>query len=128
VKWERCGACDFCLGVESVPAAAAAPTRPAKRHNRNSGQLAFAPRAGQLPDQALLEALKNWRRERARQDQVPAFFILHDSVLSAICLAKPGSAAELSSVGGIGENKLARFGEPILRIVRDHAGKRASGI
>ena len=126
VKWEKCNACDFCLGVQNLPAAAT--TRPARQRSRKGGQLAFVPRAGQLPDQTLLDALKNWRRERARQDQVPAFVILHDSVLSAISLAKPASSNELSRVGGIGENKLARFGEPILRIVREYAGRRASGI
>ena len=128
VKWEKCHACDFCLGVQNLPAAAAASARSARQRSRKGRQLAFVPRVGLLPDQALLDALKNWRRERARQDNVPAFVILHDSVLSAISLAKPASAAELSRVGGIGENKLARFGEPILRIVREYAGKRASGI
>jgi ATP-dependent DNA helicase RecQ len=128
VKWEKCNACDFCLGVQDLADAAAVGARPARQRNRKSRQLAFVPRVGQLPDQALLDALKDWRRERARQDKVPAFVILHDSVLSAISLAKPASTTELSRVGGIGENKLARFGEPILRIVREYAGMRTSGI
>jgi ATP-dependent DNA helicase RecQ len=124
VKWEKCGACDFCLGVQSLPIAAA-PVKPAKKRTRKSGKIAHVPYSGQMPDEGLLQALKNWRRDRARGDGVPAFVIFHDSVLSAICFAKPRTTAELCRVSGIGENKLAKYGECILRVVRDHTNGKS---
>ena len=69
------------------------------------------------PDPVLLQALKGWRMERARADKVPAFVIFHDSVLTDISLARPLTLDALFGIKGIGENKLARFGAEILRVV-----------
>lgn len=70
-----------------------------------------------VPDPVLLQALKGWRLQRARADQVPAFVIFHDSVLAEISLARPRTLEALSGIKGIGGNKLERFGEEILRVV-----------
>ena len=68
-------------------------------------------------DEVLYEALKAWRLEAAREANVPAFVILHDSVLRNIAAARPKNKAALAAISGIGESKLARFGEGILERV-----------
>ena len=69
--------------------------------------------------QVLFERLKVWRRETAAADNVPAYVILHDRVLRDIALQRPASIEALGTISGIGENKLSRFGQPLLALVND---------
>ena len=68
-------------------------------------------------DEALYDALKAWRIDTAREENVPAFVILHDSVLREIARSRPKDKDALSRISGIGESKLARFGAGILERV-----------
>jgi DNA helicase II / ATP-dependent DNA helicase PcrA len=68
-------------------------------------------------DAVLFDALKAWRLERARTDQVSPFIVAYDSVIAEIAERRPRSAAELLSIPGIGPGKVDRYGEEILAIV-----------
>lgn len=68
----------------------------------------------------LLDALKSWRLERARADEVPAYVILHDTALSRIAEERPATEDDLLSVPGMGAVKLERYGPAILEIVAAH--------
>jgi superfamily II DNA helicase RecQ len=48
---------------------------------------------------------------------VPAYVVAHDTTLEAIAEARPGSAAALRRVKGLGPTKLERYGAEILAIV-----------
>jgi DNA helicase II / ATP-dependent DNA helicase PcrA len=61
--------------------------------------------------------LKEWRAERAKADNVPAYVVFHDSVLQAIAAARPGSLGELAQISGVGPAKLERYGEELLALV-----------
>ncbi|MEX2547828.1 MAG: ATP-dependent DNA helicase UvrD2 [Chloroflexota bacterium] len=65
----------------------------------------------------LLEALQLWRRERAKQDAVPAYVVAHDAMLAAIADDRPNSMAQLRRVKGMGPVKLDQYGPEILAIV-----------
>ena len=69
-------------------------------------------------DEALYEVLKAWRLDTARQENVLAFVILHDSVLREIARSKQKDKVALAAISGIGESKLLRFGGGILERVR----------
>ncbi len=71
-------------------------------------------------DEALYDKLKAWRLDTARTDNVPAFVILHDSVLREIARSRPGDKAALAAISGIGERKLERFGEAVIEIVTEY--------
>jgi DNA helicase-2/ATP-dependent DNA helicase PcrA len=60
------------------------------------------------------EALKAWRRQRSRADDVPAYVIFHNSTLEEIADRRPQSLAELAAVPGVGPTKLDRYGEEVL--------------
>jgi ATP-dependent DNA helicase RecQ len=68
-------------------------------------------------DETIYEKLKAWRLDTAREENVPAFVILHDSVLREIARSRPRDKVALSAISGIGESKLARFGEAVVGIV-----------
>jgi DNA helicase-2/ATP-dependent DNA helicase PcrA len=77
------------------------------------------PRDGDSP---LLSALREWRAGRAREDAVPAYVVAHDTTLAAIAEARPGSAAALRRVRGMGPAKLERYGAEILAVVESAVG------
>ncbi|MFN0027046.1 MAG: ATP-dependent helicase [Acidimicrobiales bacterium] len=79
---------------------------------------AAAPGAGSSPaNQALVEQLKAWRRERARRDSVPAYVVLPDKAIDDVARRAPGSLVELSRCHGIGPAKLDRYGDEILAVL-----------
>jgi ATP-dependent DNA helicase RecQ len=137
VAWEKCGACDFCVGgfalgdlseVEAIQEVAVASSAQ-REGNRKRGRRKAAEAAGREPgsatliksapwsDSRLLQSLKGWRRDRSVKDHVPAFVIFHDSVLLEISSARPRTLAALSRIKGVGESKMNRYGEEILRMV-----------
>jgi DNA helicase-2/ATP-dependent DNA helicase PcrA len=65
-------------------------------------------------DDATVKALKAWRLERARKDEVPAFVVLHDATLEEIARRSPRELWELAKVPGIGPAKLERYGYEVL--------------
>ncbi|MCO6008949.1 DNA helicase RecQ [Actinoallomurus purpureus] len=72
--------------------------------------------AADLPEEAapVFERLRAWRAATAKEQGVPAYVIFHDATLREIAVRSPASLAELSSVGGVGESKLAKYGQHIL--------------
>ena len=68
-------------------------------------------------DRDLFERLRKWRRRIAEARGKPAWTILDDKALRAIAREKPASPAALLRCKGIGENRLADFGDDILNIV-----------
>jgi ATP-dependent DNA helicase UvrD/PcrA len=60
------------------------------------------------------EALKAWRLQRARADEVPAYLVFHNATLEEIAGRRPRSLAELAAVPGVGPQKLERYGEDVL--------------
>jgi ATP-dependent DNA helicase RecQ len=78
------------------------------------------------PDQeAVFERLRAWRGATAKEQGVPAYVVFHDATLRAIAVAAPSSLAELAGINGVGESKLAKYGESILVHVRRTGGGRA---
>ncbi|MGW3607855.1 DNA helicase RecQ [Micromonospora sp. NPDC005161] len=66
---------------------------------------------------AVFERLRGWRAATAKEQGVPAYVIFHDATLRQIASDAPGSLADLSRVSGVGENKLAKYGEQILAVL-----------
>ncbi|WP_181789209.1 DNA helicase RecQ [Streptomyces phytophilus] len=99
------------------------PKRAAKAAKAKSGSKRAE--AVDLPAEAasLFERLRAWRGATAKEQGVPAYVIFHDATLRQIATERPGSLASLGSVSGVGENKLAKYGEAILQTVaEDDAG------
>jgi DNA helicase-2/ATP-dependent DNA helicase PcrA len=63
----------------------------------------------ELPD-----ALRTWRLERAKTDEVPAYVVFHNATLAEIAARRPRTLAELALVPGVGPAKLERYGEELL--------------
>ncbi|MEO3804206.1 DNA helicase RecQ [Nonomuraea sp. B1E8] len=77
--------------------------------------------AAELPEEAapVFERLRAWRAAAAKEQGVPAYVIFHDATLREIATRSPSSLAELSQVNGVGENKLAKYGEQVLATLHE---------
>jgi ATP-dependent DNA helicase RecQ len=99
---------------------------PAKIRSRSSR--AAAEPAAALPSGAadLFERLRSWRTATAREQGVPAYVIFHDATLREFAARQPASLSELAAVGGVGEAKLAKYGDQIIRLLHDREGSDIS--
>ncbi|MGJ5754041.1 ATP-dependent DNA helicase RecQ [Streptomyces puniciscabiei] len=96
------------------------PKRPAASRSRSSGgDRTTKAAAAELPGELLpaFEALRAWRADQAREQGVPAYVIFHDATLREIVTRRPGSVRELGTVSGVGEKKLATYGEGVLAVL-----------
>jgi ATP-dependent DNA helicase RecQ len=66
-------------------------------------------------DRDLFERLRALRKRLAEERGVPPYVVFHDSVLRDLAREKPASRRELRTVRGVGEAKLASYGEAFLR-------------
>ncbi|MES1981840.1 MAG: DNA helicase RecQ [Pseudomonadota bacterium] len=89
-----------------------------KPSNAERGARAREAYAGASED-PLWQALKARRLELAREQGVPPYVIFHDSTLLEILRQRPGSLAELGKISGVGQAKLARYGDAFLQVVEE---------
>ncbi len=73
-------------------------------------------------DTALFEALRKRRSELAKAQGVAAYVVFADKTLIDMARKKPKTAADMASVHGVGQAKLAHYGAQFLDVIRQHAG------
>jgi ATP-dependent DNA helicase RecQ len=146
-KWKTCNACDVCgsepewLSVAEIPVKKSKSRKPDRTQSYSSTSSARVPvvvprdpsrSAGEKnasdinPD--LRDYLREWRRDLAKQQNTPAFVVMHDTTLDEVCRRRPRSIAELLDITGIGERKAELYGQQIFdALVRFEKGARAAG-
>ena len=77
----------------------------------------LGPKSAGPVDDSVVERLRSWRRERSREDGVPAYVVLHDATLRDLAAARPASLHELAAVKGFGPTKIERYGDDVLAVV-----------
>ncbi|WP_328737942.1 DNA helicase RecQ [Streptomyces bobili] len=97
------------------------PKKPvtAKTSGSSSGKGRAKAAAVELPEALLpaFEALRAWRAEQAREQGVPAYVIFHDATLREIATEWPTSVRQLGGISGVGEKKLATYGEGVIGVL-----------
>jgi superfamily II DNA helicase RecQ len=68
-------------------------------------------------EQGIVSALKIWRKDRAADIHLPEFMICHNATLINIAKEKPSDLATLSKIKGLGDQKVAKYGDDIIAIV-----------
>lgn len=68
----------------------------------------------------LAERLKAWRKKRAEAENVPPYYIFNDKTLIDLAEKKPTTRGGLYAATGIGEAKAAKFGDELIRIIREN--------
>jgi len=82
-----------------------------------SADLSFA---DQSVNQTLLDKLKKLRKDIASKESVPAYIVFSDASLRDMCRRKPVSLVQFSSVNGVGQVKLEKYGEIFVESIINH--------
>jgi ATP-dependent DNA helicase RecQ len=94
--------------------------QPRQRKPRR-GELATLPARDALVGESgeVFQALREWRKGVAKEHGVPAYTVFHDATLQEVARLLPASLDGLRGISGIGATKLERYGEPLLKVVRE---------
>jgi ATP-dependent DNA helicase RecQ len=91
---------------------------PERRTKASAKARKAAPSSDLSPEAAaVFERLREWRGASAKEQGVPAYVIFHDATLRQIATELPGTLAALGTISGVGENKLAKYGEAVLAVL-----------
>ena len=130
-KWKSCGACDVCGAAPAWLSGPAPVQRSRRRRTSDFPITGTRSKAYSVPltatheiDPKLEEALREWRREVAREQGLAAFIVLHDATIDDLCRMRPSTLAEVRQVPRFGERKTELYGEQILEILRRFPGSR----
>jgi len=78
-------------------------------------------------DEALYEALRAWRKERAAVEKVPAYCVFTDATLTALAEMRPVDVGGLVAVPGIGSVKVGKYGDEVLALCSSRAEAASAG-
>ncbi|MGH3237547.1 MAG: HRDC domain-containing protein, partial [Streptosporangiaceae bacterium] len=67
--------------------------------------------------EAVFERLRAWRTATAKEQGMPPYVIFHDAALRQIAASPPATLADLALINGVGETKLARYGQQIMDVL-----------
>ena len=71
----------------------------------------------EMVDAALLEALKALRLDLAKEHNLPAYTIFHNTTLLDMCAKKPANISEFLRVDGVGQVKADKYGDAFLSVI-----------
>jgi ATP-dependent DNA helicase RecQ len=93
----------------------------ARQRKARRGESSPAPAHGALAGASgdVFLALREWRKGVAKEHGVPAYTVFHDATLQEVARLLPASLEGLRGISGIGATKLERYGEPLLKVVRE---------
>jgi ATP-dependent DNA helicase RecQ len=130
-KWNSCGACDVCGSRPewmNMPVSSANP-RTRRRRSPVVVEIPAGPESALLSteEHELREYMREWRRTASREQGLPAFIVMHDTSLDALCRKRPRTLSELQAIPGFGERKIEIYGEQILAaLARFETGARVN--
>jgi ATP-dependent DNA helicase RecQ len=70
-------------------------------------------------DDPLFQRLRGLRTRLAAEERLPAYCIFHDRTLAEVARHKPRTLAELAGIPGVGERKLAKYGDAVLAVIEN---------
>lgn len=73
-----------------------------------------------IVNEELRDKLQQWRSDRFKADNVPAYTIMHQSTLIQIATLIPSTRQELLAIKGFGEASFRKYGEQILEICSEY--------
>jgi ATP-dependent DNA helicase RecQ len=124
---QSCGHCDICdprsdrriMAVKSSKLSALTTKlrRPRKAFSAAASATHFTNATMDIYQMNCFEKLKVWRKQKAKELDLPAFVIFSDKTLRHLALALPKNSNELKNIYGIGEEKLERYGEAVLEVL-----------
>ena len=70
-----------------------------------------------VADEDLFSRIRKWRNDKAKENDTPAYTVMHQKALINMCNAKPTTAEELMNVKGVGKKFIEKYGEEVLSLL-----------
>ena len=93
----------------------AAPAKPSRPRS------ATAQPAAPAESNALFERLRALRKRLADEHGLPPYVVFHDATLREMAERRPRNLSQFADLPGVGEAKLARYGERFIAAIVEHA-------
>ena len=71
-------------------------------------------------DRALFTKLRTLRKSIAESEDIAPFIVFNDATLSELARIQPQTPEQLLTISGIGDVKLARYGQAFLSLIKEH--------
>jgi len=110
------------IRLRDDPAKVALP-KPARAARAATSGAAAAATELSAADAEVFERLRAWRAAAAKEQGVPAYVIFHDATMRQIAAQSPSTLTELSTVNGVGDAKLVKYGQQVLDLLADLNGQ-----
>lgn len=68
-------------------------------------------------EKSIYAALRLWRKDRATEINLPEFMVCHNATLMTVAKEKPQDLLALSKIKGLGDQKIAKYGDDIVAIL-----------
>ncbi|MBK8831450.1 MAG: HRDC domain-containing protein [Saprospiraceae bacterium] len=68
-------------------------------------------------EKSIYAALRLWRKDRANEINLPEFMVCHNATLMTVAKEKPQDLLALSKIKGLGDQKIAKYGDDIVAIL-----------
>ena len=125
-RLQNCGHCDVCASgserkiqkpkIERSPIASAVSEKGSRKSKKDKSKIDLDFELDPT-QQYIFENLKEWRKQKAKELDVPAFMIFSNGTLKELALRNPTNIHELLQVRGIGESKGTTFGPDVLQLL-----------
>jgi len=91
---------------------------PQKNGSKESDKISFAPDVELTAEEKQInDALRQWRKDRAKEVNVPEYLICHNSELLNVTKLRPRTLEELTRIKGFGSQKTAKYGDDIIAVI-----------
>ena len=101
------------------PVSIARAVKPARRAQDRTG--------ASTTDDSLFERLRALRKRLADENGLPPYVVFHDSTLREMAERMPLDLDQFAALPGVGQAKLARYGEQFIAAIREHRARKDSG-
>ena len=88
-----------------------------RQKNKSGAKLDPIPENGNYNRDVYIE-LNKWRKEVARDLELKLYMVLTNEVMRSLAAYRPKTEEELARIHGIGSEKINRYGETLLRLVK----------
>ncbi|NJK46055.1 MAG: hypothetical protein HC933_18935 [Pleurocapsa sp. SU_196_0] len=93
---------------------------PTSKRKTPTDQPSSAQIDGAMERQRLEAALRRYRADRGRRDGTPVYIVYPEATLEALLDARPTTLEALGQIKGFGAAKVAKYGEEIITLIREH--------
>ena len=97
-----------------------------KQKKVNANKYDPVPEDGEF-DKDVYAKLNKWRREVSRDLDLKLYMVLSNEVMRSLAAYRPQTEEELLKIHGIGKDKVGRYGETLLDLVKNEDGGQEEG-